>query len=421
MRKFSLTALLLCAVFCTSCTAENAENITTTEEITTTVSLAEETVKPSLYNIAKSYKETLDNEEAPFTVSSIYYADGYDFNNDGKEEHILAYNLYSQFQLLVLDGSTCDVLIEERIMMNLVPTKTACEVYSDGNGRLALNFVSWEQKSASSAITETVQIIADSESYMFEAVYDENTEEFIHAYDKYSSYEEYMEKRNEPLESYHFINDLFWYEYLKSETENTVIAETTATEEATAAPEKIELKEFDFDNIEYIPVEEYTGIDFLTEEQQRSFWLATFVYEVFMLDGSEFFRLNKIEYETYSQRLIYTSPLNCYGTGFTDDSVWNEISTVFSGNILFEITQHKIASSDDFEFAIWDGARGASADFDYHLEFAPVEITDEKVTFQITARYADPDNREEKSYYTYDYEMVYDSGNWIMTKFELWK
>ncbi len=204
-----------------------------------------------------------------------------------------------------------------------------------------------------------------------------------------------------------------------SSTTKLITEETVA--ETTSKIEKIQLKEFDFDNIQYVPTEEYTGINFLGEEQQRSFWLATFVYEVFMLDGSEFFTLNGIEYDTYSKRLLYDSPLECYGTGFTFDSVWNEFSTVFSGDILFEITQHKIASSDDSEFAIWVGTRGRSADFDDYLEFSPVEITEEKVVFQITARYANPDNREEKSYFTYDYEMVLDGENWIMTRFEFWK
>ena len=201
------------------------------------------------------------------------------------------------------------------------------------------------------------------------------------------------------------------------EITTTTAEATTTTAETTAEPAEIELKEYDFDNIEYVPFEEYTGIDFMTEEQQRSFWLATFVYEVFDLAGDSFFRTSGVEYDFYSQRPCGEI---CYGSGFTYDSVMSEFRSVLSEEILNDIIWLTDINTNG-EFACNDGARGASADFDFYLEFSPVEVTDEKVIFQITARYADPDNREEKSYVTYDYEMVYDNGNWIVTKFEFWK
>lgn len=173
----------------------------------------------SLYEVVSEYKEKLDNEYSPFGVNSIYYSTEFDFNTDNINDYALAYVLYSQFKFVVFDGSNGKILFEDAIMMDFIPSKTIFEIYSDNNGDLAERFTAKIQKTAYSEITETVQIIASSKNYIFEAVYDKDTGEFIHCYNKYSSLNEYIASQSECLIGYNLIGSVNWKKYELSNEE----------------------------------------------------------------------------------------------------------------------------------------------------------------------------------------------------------
>jgi hypothetical protein len=119
-------------------------------------------------------------------------------------------------------------------MMDFVPSETVCEIYSDGSGNLGERFASKIQKAASSGITETVQITVNSESYMFEAVYDSETGEFVHCYDKYESFEEYTASQNECLTGYSLVGNINWNEYYSSEENNSAEIATSYSADNSA-------------------------------------------------------------------------------------------------------------------------------------------------------------------------------------------
>ena len=56
----------------------------------------------------------------------------------------------------------------------------------------------------------------------------------------------------------------------------------------------------------------------------------------------------------------------------------------------------------------------------YSFGVTPVEITDDKVSFQLTAAYADPGTKESLGEGAFDFEMILTNGHWVMTKYELW-
>ena len=175
-----------------------------------------------------------------------------------------------------------------------------------------------------------------------------------------------------------------------------------------------EFKEFNIYDVQFELSEECAGIEFLNREQQQTFRLATFVYTVCDLDSSEFFRCANPKDSFPSQE----SPF--YSTGFTYESVMNGFKSVISEDILDELVQD-VCDELNGEFVCSIGARGASADFDGHLEFAPVEVTNQKVVFQITASYSDPETFESVGESAFNFEMTLVDGRWVMTEYEFWK
>lgn len=181
----------------------------------------------------------------------------------------------------------------------------------------------------------------------------------------------------------------------------------TETQENVAT----ELKEFNIYDIQFT-IEDFPNAEFLSEEQERTFMLATFVYMTLDLDGDMFFRYNNI-------RPLYNSEVRMCHTGFTYESVMNGFNSVLSENILSEKFKERYSELNG-EFLCLDGARGASADFDCIKGVTPVEITDDKVSFQLTAAYADPGTKESLGETAFDFEMLLTDGHWVMTKYELW-
>ncbi len=191
---------------------------------------------------------------------------------------------------------------------------------------------------------------------------------------------------------------------------------TTTTVETTAEPAEIELKEyvFDIDVKEFPPYEEYTGIEILSEEQQRAFWNAYYFYTIFDMETDAFFRFNHIDYNTKQNGILYA-------TGYSYDSVINGFKTVLSEEIVDSILDESKCAGIDGEFYCGQGARGADIFFLDELQFVAVEMTEEKAVFKINALYGDFDNEENREYVEHNFEMVLIDGNWIVTKFEFWK
>lgn len=182
--------------------------------------------------------------------------------------------------------------------------------------------------------------------------------------------------------------------------------------------EPLNLKKYDINKAAFTPTEEYNGLDFLSEEQQQVFWLASFVYRVFDLDQSIFFYTSGIE--TPTDNLIDDTAF--YHTGFTYESVKNGFLSVLSEDIVNGLMTEQRCADINGEFVCGIGARGINPSFMFTLEFEPIEVTDDIVRFKALAGYGDPESGSDKvtSYQEVDFEMQKTNGQWIVTKFEMW-
>lgn len=198
MRNRILSAIAAALLLC-SCSANNESKQPLASDDT------------ALINAVAEKKNELDEADKPYGVSTIYKSTGFDYNSDGIADYAFAYSLYSQFEFVVFDGTNAECLLDKRVMMDFIPDKTVCEIYSDNNN-FAARFSSKIQKAAPSALTETIQIFSGNECYSFEAVYDNETGDFVHAYYKYSSYEEYASAQNACLDGYSLLYTYLWEE-----------------------------------------------------------------------------------------------------------------------------------------------------------------------------------------------------------------
>lgn len=196
--------------------------------------------------------------------------------------------------------------------------------------------------------------------------------------------------------------------------------QTTQTEQITEATtqsnaEAVELTEYDINKAAYHYDLKCSGLDFLSEEQQRIFELASFVYTTFDLDLSEFFYASGIE--TSEDDSIEDTIF--YHTGFTYESVLNGFLSVLSEDIVNNLMEQKCADLNG-EFVCGIGAKGGNISFMGTLEFEPVEVTDDIVKFKALAGYGDPGTDKITSYEEVNFEMQKTDGKWIVTKFEMW-
>ena len=160
---------------------------------------------------AENKKADLNKKYAPFGVTAIYEGTAFDFNKDGIDDHIYAFSLYNQFQLTVIDGADNTYLFDETIMSAFDESSCRIEIYTNADNSYAIKAVGWNIYSAESELTETIQIFCEKENLLLEAVYDKETEQFLHAYEKYT-YDEYTAKQNEILDEYSFECVIEWSE-----------------------------------------------------------------------------------------------------------------------------------------------------------------------------------------------------------------
>lgn len=153
-------------------------------------------------------KSELDKTDTPFGVYGVFRGTDFDYNSDGTDDYSVAYGLYSQFQFVVFDGKTYDVLLDERIMTQFESENLIIKLYSDNNGNYALVFKNRTQVAAASELTETVQIFKENEKVVFEAVFDKESGEYLHSYDEYDTYEDYVSKQQKCLDGYTYLFEL---------------------------------------------------------------------------------------------------------------------------------------------------------------------------------------------------------------------
>ena len=218
--KNRILSAIAAALFLCSCSANNESKQPLASDDT------------ALINAVAEKKNELDEADKPYGVSTIYKSTGFDYNSDGTDDYAFAYSLYSQFEFVVFDGTNAECLLDKRVMMDFIPDKTVCEIYSDNNNNFAERFSSKIQKAAPSALTETIQIFSGNECYSFEAVYDNETGDFVHAYDKYGSYEEYSSAQNTYLDGYSLLYTFSWEEYTEQNTDNEYIIDLSDSYEA---------------------------------------------------------------------------------------------------------------------------------------------------------------------------------------------
>lgn len=166
-----------------------------------------EVIKPVIEN----KKTELDISDDPFGVADIYSGTMFDYNNDGHDDYVIGFSLYAQFQLVIIDSQNGDILFDDRIMTNLLPS-TKLEIYRNDNSEYALKITDRVEKPVASSITETIHIVKGGESFVIEAVYDYDTGDFVHAYNQYTQ-EEYIQKQEELLNGYKHYADIEWSEY----------------------------------------------------------------------------------------------------------------------------------------------------------------------------------------------------------------
>lgn len=159
----------------------------------------------------KSKKDELNKEHAPFGVTAVYEGTPTDMNNDGCDDFVYAFSLYNQFQLFVIDSTDGTYLMDETIMTAFDADTCIVEFYTDTYGACAVKAVGQNVYAAEAALTETVQIINGEGSFILEAVYDKETNEFLHAYDKYTL-EEYQKRQDELLNGYTLLQQIAWNE-----------------------------------------------------------------------------------------------------------------------------------------------------------------------------------------------------------------
>ncbi|MBQ8826173.1 MAG: hypothetical protein IJ007_03670 [Oscillospiraceae bacterium] len=176
---------------------------------------AEKSTAVTTAEIAENKKAVLDKEHDPFGVTAVYEGTAFDFNKDGIDDHIYAFSLYNQFQLTVIDGADNTYLFDETIMSAFDESSCRIEIYTNKENSYAVKAVGRNIYSAESELTETIQIFCEKENLLLEAVYDKETEQFLHAYEKYT-YDEYTAKQNEILDGYTFNCVMEWSEVKKT-------------------------------------------------------------------------------------------------------------------------------------------------------------------------------------------------------------
>lgn len=155
-------------------------------------------------------KKELNLSDMPFGVTDIYIGTMFDYNNDNHEDYMVLYSLYSQFELVVFDSQNSNILLEDRVMMDLFP-KTEIQIYHNSDSGYLFRISDQIVRPQVPIMVETIQFITGFEDNILEAVYDSDTNSFDHGCFNYSAkynYDEYTKKQEELLNGYDYYMDL---------------------------------------------------------------------------------------------------------------------------------------------------------------------------------------------------------------------
>lgn len=443
MRKFRLTALLLCMAISASCTAENAETITTTETLasTTAVSAEAQTTTAETTTAAETTEATVITSK---TEEKDSFADS---TNGMTETEKINYILrrFKDFSYDYIDCKTVKDYVSGEYIEIEKYSEYMGENYTEKWYRITDgDILSMEQLESSmkEICTDKMIDFLDMENYYCEKdgflYLSENAGNdggVLGVDEVYIKSVDYPDDTTVILNMHAYGNAEYWELSEDFREDFTVTLKKSGNELLIdecdlngisyitwvfAAPETVYeptlLKEYSFDISceEFPPYEEYTGIEILSEEQQRAFWNAYYFYTIFDIDTAEFFRFNHIDYNAKQNGFLYA-------TGYSYDSVINGFKTVLSEEIVDSMLKEYNCANIDGEFYCGQGARGANIFFLDKLEFVAVEMSEEKAVFKINALYGDFDNEEVREYVEHNFEMILIDDNWIVTKFEFWK
>ncbi len=138
----------------------------------------------------------------------------YDFNNDGINDYVVAFPTYGKYVVTVFNGDSMKVIYEVNEVTEFVPQYIKTEIYISQENIAFFRSNRYNKTVAADTLIDEVQIDINNQSYCFEAVYDKNTNKFIHAYDKYKNEEDYLSAQTEILKDYKFDKEITWSELL---------------------------------------------------------------------------------------------------------------------------------------------------------------------------------------------------------------
>lgn len=208
MRNILLIIVLCALMLLTSCTTIDDNPPVQYTDNTSPKSVG----SINIGEVIEKKKSELDESDAPYGVSEIYTGTMFDYNNDGINDYTILYSMYMQFVFSVVDGENAELLLEERIIIPFDLNNLTTEIYVNNNNEYVIKNIGRTVPTASSALIETIQFTAPSDTLILEAVYDKHTTEFVHAYDKFT-YEEYLKKQYDFLDGYKLYLAIEWDYY----------------------------------------------------------------------------------------------------------------------------------------------------------------------------------------------------------------
>lgn len=168
--------------------------------------------------IEEKKKELDDISGNPFGIAESYMCTMFDYNNDSHEDYVILYVLYAQFELVVFDSQNLNILLENRVMMDLF-SETEIQIYRNSDSEYLFRISDQIFRPNVPNMVETIQFITEFGDNILEAVYDSDTNSFHNGWFNYSgkdyNYDEYTKKQEELLKGYDYYMDLEFEIYEK--------------------------------------------------------------------------------------------------------------------------------------------------------------------------------------------------------------
>ena len=192
---------------------------------------------------------------------------------------------------------------------------------------------------------------------------------------------------------------------------------TTETSETNTDENPITLTEYNIFEKNYKNDLEYNGMEFMTKEQQKVFWLVTEVYSLYD-SGPDNFWYDDPQ-ALWVDGSVRVGDREYLHTGYTYESVIESYNSIMSEDIFSDAMKERYADYNG-EFVVINGGGGGDPSFTGKIDFQLVSSDDSKLEFKVIAYYADPGTNESLGTQEYNCEMKKIDESWIVTKFEFW-